>query len=71
MTKTSTHFEVGTYVVHREMHFGRWEVLRAEVISRPGDGYMMVRNENDGTTSVLYPQALSHERVPFATTTAT
>ena len=52
--KKSQHFAVGTWVVC-------YNKPRAEVIARPGNGYMLVRYE-DQTTEILRPNALAHER---------
>lgn len=49
----SQHFAVGSFI--------RYMGQRAEVISRPGNGWMMVRYE-DQTTEILRPLALAHER---------
>lgn len=49
----STHFEVGTFVTIA--HRGK-----AEVLARPGNGFMLVRWEDD-TTEILRPQALAYE----------
>lgn len=51
-TKKSQHFAVGTWVVIQNQ--------RAEVVSRPGNGFMLVRYE-DQTTEILRPHALAHE----------
>lgn len=51
--KKSQHFAVGTWVVCQNR--------RAEVVSRPGNGFMLVKWE-DQTTDILRPNALAHER---------
>jgi hypothetical protein len=51
--KRCMHFEVGTFI-HRRYS-------RAEIIGRPGNGFMLVRWE-DGTTEILRPMGISHER---------
>lgn len=55
--KKSAHFAVGTGVL--VCSGGRIE--RAEVLTRPGNGYMLVRYEDD-TMSILRPPALAWER---------
>jgi hypothetical protein len=56
----SNHFAVGSWVCWFED--GPWGARRkrAEVISRPGNGFMLVRHD-DQTTEILYPQALAYE----------
>lgn len=56
----STHFEVGTWISGIHEVFGQRRRFRAEILSRPGGGFMLVKHE-DGTTEILYPQALAHE----------
>lgn len=49
---TSQHFAVGTFVIRNHE--------RAEVIGRPGNGFMLVQYA-DGTTEILRPYALQWE----------
>ena len=41
-----THFEVGTWVTWSEVIFGQRRRMRAEVVARPGNGWMIVRHED-------------------------
>lgn len=59
--KKSQHFAVGTYVIAWRNFWGQWRSERAEVLDRPGNGFMLVRWE-DQTTDILRPNALAHER---------
>lgn len=56
----SEHFEVGTWVQWRAIEWGKSVNRRAEVVARPGGGFMLVRYE-DQTTEILMPQALAYE----------